>query len=563
MFSVLLLIVISNFIFVDAASCNDNVCKIGILSVREENDNLTDVWGPTIDYLSEAVPGAQFVIMPLHYDNFSTAVEKGEVDFFYSNPMLYMEMERNYGASRLATIYPLWNNTSYSGLGGVIFTRADRNDINYERDLRGKSFMAVDEHSFGGFLAAMGELRINRVETDDFETIEFGETHDDVVLAVLNGEVDAGTVKTGVLERMALEGQIDLREIKVIGQKEPENYPFLVSTTLYPDWVFAKTKATSDNISKNVTIALLVLPPDSAPLKAMGLEGWNVPPDYTSIDNLMRVMRVDPYENYGVVTLTDMFIQHWYILTLIILVFILMEVHSRLMVEKANKSRLEISNKLKDLFTDIMRHDLLNPAGVIKGLTEMLYYEEKDAAKKESLKMINDQTDHLMSMIASAAKLAKLESYEEMEFSVQDVGPILAVVADSFSPEFERKGMKLEINIHGYYYSRVNDVIEDVFSNLLSNALKYSPQGSTVKVEIKDLGRSFKVMVTDQGEGIPDDVKPLIFDRFKRADKKGIKGTGLGLAIVQRIVQVHKGQVGVDDNPGGQGSVFWVILDRA
>ncbi|MEZ5336284.1 MAG: HAMP domain-containing sensor histidine kinase [Methanolobus sp.] len=92
---------------------------------------------------------------------------------------------------------------------------------------------------------------------------------------------------------------------------------------------------------------------------------------------------------------------------------------------------------------------------------------------------------------------------------------------------------------------------------------KIQSGGSTVKLEIEDLGKSFKVMVTDEGEGIPDESKSLVFDRFKRADKKGIKGTGLGLAIVKRIVEIHKGSVGVDDNPDGKGSVFWVVLGKA
>lgn len=210
-----------------------------------------------------------------------------------------------------------------------------------------------------------------------------------------------------------------------------------------------------------------------------------------------------------------------------------------------------------------MRHDLLNPASVVKGLSDMLYVKEMDAEKKEALNMISDQTDHLISMIGSAAKLAKLESHEDMDFEIQDIGAILRMVIDSFSPEFAQKNIKVHFDIDGRYPCNVNDIIEDVFSNLVSNALKYSPDGSTIRFAIVAVDNCWKITVADCGDGIPEDVKPHIFERFKRADKKGIKGTGLGLAIVKRIVDIHNGSVGVEDNPEGNGSVFWVILEKA
>ncbi len=68
--------------------------------------------------------------------------------------------------------------------------------------------------------------------------------------------------------------------------------------------------------------------------------------------------------------------------------------------------------------------------------------------------------------------------------------------------------------------------------------------------------------MTDFGEGISDDDKPNIFTRFKRVGKGNVKGTGLGLAIVKKIVELHGGKVGVEDNPAGQGSMFWVTVRK-
>jgi signal transduction histidine kinase len=77
------------------------------------------------------------------------------------------------------------------------------------------------------------------------------------------------------------------------------------------------------------------------------------------------------------------------------------------------------------------------------------------------------------------------------------------------------------------------------------------------------MDKNWKIKVADQGDSISDENKIHIFERFKRADKKGIKGSGLGLAIVKRVVDIHNGSVGVEDNPNGKGSVFWVMLKKA
>ena len=112
----------------------------------------------------------------------------------------------------------------------------------------------------------------------------------------------------------------------------------------------------------------------------------------------------------------------------------------------------------------------------------------------------------------------------------------------------------------------MNPIIEQVFTNFISNAIKYSPEGSHVVVGISDAGDEWKVTVKDSGSGISEHDRELIFTRFSRlekAKKGGIKGTGLGLAIVHKIVYLHNGSVGVDSNSPEKGSTFWVRLNKA
>ncbi|AEH61461.1 integral membrane sensor signal transduction histidine kinase [Methanosalsum zhilinae DSM 4017] len=240
-----------------------------------------------------------------------------------------------------------------------------------------------------------------------------------------------------------------------------------------------------------------------------------------------------------------------------------LEVRER--TEELSKVNKEImaANEMKDLFTDIMRHDLLNPANIIRGYTDVLLNMEDEDKKVKSLETIKRNNEKLINMIESAARFSKLESVEEIEFEKLDIVSVFREVIDNFRPQIEEKQMSIEFKPSGKYLTLANPVIEEVFANLLSNAIKYSPDEEKIIIDIRDYGEKWKVSITDFGVGIPDEDKPKLFERFKRVDKSGVKGTGLGLAIVKRIIDLHDGKVGVEDNPAGKGSVFWVTLNKA
>jgi PAS domain S-box-containing protein len=225
--------------------------------------------------------------------------------------------------------------------------------------------------------------------------------------------------------------------------------------------------------------------------------------------------------------------------------------------------QLERSNELKDLFTDILRHDLLNPAGIIKSFSELLIEVEMDERKKSIIENISRSTNKLIDLIEGAAHLAKLESVEEIGFVRMDIASLLMDSVKNFSLDMQHKGIEIEIHLEGDYPAVVNPMIERVFSNLVSNAVKYTADESTIKIKIDDAGDRWKISFTDQGEGIPDKDKLAVFERFKRLHKDSVRGTGIGLAIVKRIIDLHNEQVGVVDNPEGHGSVFWLTLKKA
>jgi PAS domain S-box-containing protein len=228
---------------------------------------------------------------------------------------------------------------------------------------------------------------------------------------------------------------------------------------------------------------------------------------------------------------------------------------------KEQAEELKHSNDLKDIFTDIMRHDLLNPIGVIKNYIDLLSDEPLDPTVNQSIAAIKRNVNKAVGMIENASQLAKIETVEEIKFEENDLGEILKEAVDTVKSRAEKKEVEIEVAAPGAYPVVVNPFMEDVFLNLLTNAIKYGPEKSVVEAGIEDGGKSWRVYVKDKGEGIEDKYKQTIFTRFERLKREGVKGSGLGLAIVKRIIEMHKGRVWVEDNPES-GSIFIVEIPK-
>jgi len=235
--------------------------KIGVLSFRSKDQTLKR-WEPTADYLSRSIPGHTFRIVPMFYPELEAAAKSNGVDFILTNSGHYVTLTIRHGVSRLATLIKNVQGTAVGKFGGIIFTRADRTDINSFQDLKGKTFTGVGKLSLGGFLVAWKTLLDQGIDPfNDFAKLDFsGMPHDGVVVKVLNGETDAGTVRTSILENMAREGRVDLSDIKVLNPQSTKGFPVAHSTALYPEWPFSALKGTPQNLSKAVLSALLSIP---------------------------------------------------------------------------------------------------------------------------------------------------------------------------------------------------------------------------------------------------------------------------------------------------------------
>ena len=283
-------------------------------------------WQATADYLTASLPQYRFRLVPFEINStLNQAVSRNEFDFVLTNPAAYVELEMRYGVHRLVTLINKRKDKGYTKFGSVIFTRKDRDDIQTFQDLRNKSFMGVDELGFGGWRAAWRELLHHGVNPyKDFSVLSFGGgIQQNVVYAVAKGAVDAGSVRTDILERMAQAGKIRLDDFKVIGARQSKDFGFLRSTPLYPEWPFAKLAGTDDVLAEQVASLLLRITPDHPAAVAGKYIGWHTPLDYQPVRDLLKELRVGPYARMESVSLWAFLTQYWHIvvLTLLALVF--------------------------------------------------------------------------------------------------------------------------------------------------------------------------------------------------------------------------------------------------
>jgi len=280
-------------LFTYAFQASANV-KIGVLA----NDGAAKAlkkWGATGEYLTEKI-GQPVEIVPLDFEKVLPTVEAGEVDFFLVNSSMFVTTKLKYNTTPIATMINSRQGKALKSFGGVVFTTAYNDAINSFGDLKGKKFAAVKKSSFGGWQMAYKEFTDAGIDPfKDFASVEFSGKHDNVVFAVQNEQVEAGTVRTDTLERMVAAGAIAMEDFKIIGKKESADFPFVCSTQLYPEWPLGKIAATDDALAAKVVVALKEMKPEDKAAKAAKIVGWDDPLDYSGIEALQQSLKVGAF----------------------------------------------------------------------------------------------------------------------------------------------------------------------------------------------------------------------------------------------------------------------------
>jgi two-component system sensor histidine kinase/response regulator len=240
----------------------------------------------------------------------------------------------------------------------------------------------------------------------------------------------------------------------------------------------------------------------------------------------------------------------------------------RLAVE-AETLRKEKKN-MEDNFITMVSHELRTPLADIRQYFEAILSGITDELKEKQKKMlerVGDKIDVLLKLISDWLDMARIKEGEIVKkFKPLNISSILKDVVGYMTPQAEMKKIDLKTNISNKLKKVMGDKasLEIMFTNLISNGLKFNREGGSVFIKEGEQDDSITVEVSDTGIGIDEDDLPFIFDEFFRVknDKtRNIDGTGLGLSIVKKIVEMHSGSIKVESN-SGKGSTFFINLPK-
>ncbi|AFY95816.1 PAS domain S-box protein [Chamaesiphon minutus] len=225
--------------------------------------------------------------------------------------------------------------------------------------------------------------------------------------------------------------------------------------------------------------------------------------------------------------------------------------------------------RIKDEFIAIVSHELRTPMTSIYGSLKMLdsgLLHDQPEKEKRLLTIAVDSTDRLMRLVNDILDIERIESGTvQMVKSVCKVSELMAKAVDAIEPIAERAGVQLSVSDTGGQVWVDSDRMIQTFTNLLGNAIKFSPSGSTIWFTATKQTGQMLFQVRDCGRGIPSDKLGVIFERFQQVDASDARsgeGTGLGLAICRSIIEQHGGNIWVE-SVLGEGSTFSCIIPRS
>lgn len=232
----------------------------------------------------------------------------------------------------------------------------------------------------------------------------------------------------------------------------------------------------------------------------------------------------------------------------------------------ARNAQLEAADRHKDEFLSVISHELRTPLNFIMGFASILedgIQGPLTAEQEGSVAKILQGAERMLRLVNDLLEYAKLTSGRfELECLDQPYDPVLHQVIESLLPLAAIRGVKLKVSGSAPVFRFDAQRVIQVLTNLIDNALKYSPPGETVRVEVSRIDGAVETRIVDAGPGVPAALRAQIFERFRQGDMSTTRvhgGTGLGLAISKAIVEAHGGAIGVEARPRG-GSVFWFRL---
>lgn len=238
------------------------------------------------------------------------------------------------------------------------------------------------------------------------------------------------------------------------------------------------------------------------------------------------------------------------------------EANAQLEIKNSELSEL---NTLKTEYISIASHDLRTPISQIMGLSQLLIRDRKNPPSEKQQKLIGkilESAEFQLSLVSDILDITKVETgHMKLELELTDINSLIKRSVKSLEELTQSKG--IQVNVHELKEHRLVKIdslkILQVINNLIGNAVKFTYEGGKIDVSVKIENEWLVITVKDTGVGIKKEELEKIFDKFGKNRKKGTmgeKGTGLGLSICKKLIELHKGEIGVKSEYG-VGSTFY------
>lgn len=569
------------------------VINIGVLAFRGDN-HAEARWQATVDYLNSRIYDMHFKLHTLSLPQMKQEVAEQSLSFILTNPGNYIELEAEYGVSRILTIQSEEGAGSKSTIGSAIVVRQDRQDIQSIHDMIDKSLMVVSKHAFGGFQVAWLEFKKRGIDPSvDFSALKLsGFPMDNIAYAVQNGEVDAGILRVCVLENMISEGKLKSGELRVLNPQPLEGLSCQSSTQLYPNWPLAKLRHTSNTLAKRVAQVLLQLPEDSLETWTGEYAGWTIPMDYQPVHELFRELQIGPYQWLAQTSLRQLWEHYWQWIVFFFMALLygawhmarvehLVTVRTQQLSEtneqlkQESKERLNAEHETRLRQTELahvsrisavgelasgMAHELNQPLSAInsyaQGTTMRLQANEISNAE------LIDISQHITAQAERAGTIIqRFRSFlrkEDVVCTDVDLNKAIAEALELFASEVTKRSIDIELQLADRLPPVCAELIqvEQVILNLLRNAAEamqvIDMNTRQIRITSEHHGNLNWISISDNGPGMSDDVARHLFDPFYTTKSNGM---GLGLSISHSIMEAQRGRLELVEH-GNQGVTF-------
>lgn len=236
------------------------------------------------------------------------------------------------------------------------------------------------------------------------------------------------------------------------------------------------------------------------------------------------------------------------------------------LVASVNDMALELSKmeKMKQEFISNVSHEIQSPLTSIRGFAQALRNNQLSSENRiHYLNIIEAESMRLSKLSDNLLRLASLEADTvKFEPKVYRLDKQLRRIILACEPQWMDKNINMDVSLEEIEIIADEDIMNQVWSNLIHNGIKFTSEGGSVRVELHQLGELIEFKISDTGIGITEEDQNYVFERFFKADKSrkpSIKGSGLGLSIVKKIVDMHHGTISIQSKLGA-GTTFTVSL---